>query len=79
MAKKTEENENIIEEKITPEDNIEAMENSKQPRVNNRKSKSKVTFGLFEVIVFLMAFSIIACLLGYVIGNKIKKKVHLRQ
>lgn len=74
MAKKTEENENIIEEKITPEDNIEAMENSKQPRVNNRKSKNKVTFGLFEVIVFLMAFSIIACLLGYVIGNQNKKE-----
>lgn len=74
MAKKAEENESVIKEQIMQENDIETIDSPKQPGVDNRKSKSKVTFGLFEVIVFLMAFSIIACLLGYVIGNQNKKE-----
>lgn len=73
MVKKEKENGNIIEEINIERKDIDIIDNSKQA-AKEPSQKSKVTFGLFEVIVFLMAFSIIACLLGYVIGNQNKKE-----
>lgn len=58
-------NKETSEEKIT----IENKGDNKTKQVE----KTKVKFSLFEVIIFIVAFAIIFCLLGYVIGNHNKK------
>lgn len=57
--------------KETSEEKI-AIENDSDSKAK-QVEKTKVKFSLFEVIIFIVAFAIIFCLLGYVIGNHNKK------
>jgi len=71
MTQNEKENNSKTEE-IIEEDNVE------QKKQVPKKHKKMIisSFGLFEVIVFIMAFSIVSCLLGYVIGNQNKKEMN---
>lgn len=54
----------------------EVVEIEKEENLGIKKQKKeKTTIGLFEFVVFLTAFAIVFCLLGYVIGNHNKKEI----
>lgn len=74
MTQKSEENEKkVVPKKSEKENYIEQEDNLKKRNLESKKEST--SFGLFEVIVFIMAFSIVSCLLGYVIGNQNKNEI----